>query len=458
MLAMGIDIGTTTISILMIDGDSGEFLDSITISHQSFLKGCPACSKIQDPGKIWNLTEQAVRDMIHKNGKPASIGMTGQMHGFLYVDAFGEAVSPLYTWQDGLGNELMEDGRTCAEVLLEAAGTAAAGYGFTTHYYLQRKGLIPHNAEKMVTISDYVGMKLGRCAKASIAKDMAASWGCYDLELGDFRRHELEELKAELSYLPEILPGHNIIGSTAGNLPKGIPVTVSLGDNQASVLGSVRDLSNTVLINIGTGSQVSFGIPKYVEARGSIELRPCTESLYLMVGSGLCGGRAYAMLEQFFREAAREDEDGGSIYSRMEMQARDFMETYGKEAAWKIRTTFSGTRSNPKELGKISGISVENFHPGAMTLGMLMGILEELYEMYIEMCSMAETKAIHLVGSGNGIRRNCLMRELAKELFRMPMQIPVCKEEAAYGAALQSLVSAGHGRSIEEMQKRIQYL
>lgn len=457
MLAMGIDIGTTTISILMIDGESGQFLDSVTIPHKAFVKAQIASSRIQDPRKLWELTEQAVIEMIRKHGKPVSIGMTGQMHGFLYVDVYGNAVSPLYTWQDGLGNELMEDGRTCAQILREATGAASAGYALTTHYYLQRKGQIPQNAAKMTAVSDYIAMKLCKVSEPFIAKDMAASWGCYDLELGDFCRHELEELNVDLSYVPVILPGHSIIGCTAGSLPGGIPVTVSLGDNQASVLGSVQELSNTVLVNIGTGSQVSFGTSRYLEGRGSIELRPCTEKLYLMTGSGLCGGRAYAMLEQFYREVS---EAGGesSLYSRMSEQARDFMETYGKEAAWKIRTTFSGTRSNPKERGSISGIRVENFHPGAMTLGMILGILEELHEMYEEMCCMTGTKAAHLIGSGNGIRRNILMRELAEEMFRMHMKIPACQEEAAYGAALQSMASAGFAGSMEEMQKRIQYL
>ena len=457
MLAMGIDIGTTTISILVINGTNGEFTDSVTIPHKSFIKGRLACNRIQDPEKIWILTEQAVGEMIQKHGKPDAIGLTGQMHGVLYVNKDGLAVSPLYTWQDGCGNELMEDGRSCAQILREATGAAATGYGLTTHYYLQRKGLIPQDAEKMVTISDYIAMKLCKGREPFIAKDMAASWGCYDLELGDFCRHQLEELNVELSYLPKLLLGHGVIGYTAGNLPNGIPVTVSLGDNQASVLGSVQDLSNTVLINIGTGSQVSFGTAGFLKTHGSIELRPCTEKLYLMAGSGLCGGRAYAMLEQFYREAAGTEE-GRKMYRRMEAQARDFMETHGKEAAWKIRTTFSGTRNNPKERGSISGIGVENFHPGAMTLGMLQGILEELYGLYREMCRMTGTKAVHLVGSGNGIRQNTLMQELAEERFRMKIRIPACREEAAYGAALQSLVSAGYARSMEEMQKKIQYL
>ena len=37
------------------------------------------------------------------------------------------------------------------------------------------------------------------------------------------------------------------------------------------------------------------------------ELRPCTESSYILVGASLCGGRAYAMLEQFYREVSGTD-------------------------------------------------------------------------------------------------------------------------------------------------------
>lgn len=461
MRAMGIDLGTTTISVILVDGDSGELLAGRTVAHDTFMKGITPASKIQDAEKLLDLTRRTVGELITEYGKPDSIGMTGQMHGILYVDKNGEAVSPLYTWQDGSGNECAENGRTYAEILREKTGMAATGYGLTTHYYLQEKGLLPETAEKMTTISDYIALRLCGNRTPVLAKDMAASWGCYDLKTGDFRRKELEELGVNLSMLPEIISGHGVVGTTAADkeagIPKGIPVSASLGDNQASVLGSVRDLSDTVLVNIGTGSQVSFGTPVYLEVQGSIELRPCTDSLFLMAGSGLCGGRAYAMLEQFYREASG-NQGQEEMYGLMEKQARSFMTAFGKDAAWKIRTTFSGTRSNPQERGSIRGIGVENFHPGAMTVGMLQGVLDELYTMYEEMCRVTGKRAVHLVGSGNGIRRNVLMQELAEELFGMKMEIPVCKEEAAYGAALQSLASAGLAESVEQMQQKIRYI
>ena len=50
------------------------------------------------------------------------------------------------------------------------------------------------------------------------------------------------------------------------------------------------------------------------------------------------------------------------------------------------------------------------------------------------------------------------MQELAEKLFGMTLNIPKCQEEAAYGAALHSLVSAGLAGSLEEVQKKIQYI
>ena len=107
-----------------------------------------------------------------------------------------------------------------------------------------------------------------------------------------------------------------------------------------------------------------------------------------------------------------------------------------KEAAWKVDTAFSGTRSDPSHRGMIAGIGVENFHPGALTVGVICGILNELHEQYEQMCQLTGKKATRLTGSGNGIRRNSLMRRLAEEMFKMPMEIPEYEEEAAYGAAL----------------------
>ena len=295
----------------------------------------------------------------------------------------------------------------------------------------------------MVTISDYLAMKLtGSKTRPVLGADMAASWGCFDLKKKAFR--------VEDPLLPRVATGYEIIGETSD----GVPVMVSAGDNQASFIGSVRDTGAAVLLNIGTGSQISLGTDRFFNCGGAIELRPCGGDGYILAGSGLCGGRAYAMLEQFYREAAGTD---APCYDRMLAQATAFVDEYGMDAAWRVRTTFSGTRSNPLERGSIQGIGVDNFHPGALTAGLVAGILGELHDCY-RMVDMTGKPARRWRGSGNGLRRNPLMRHLAEDIFGMKLYIPAHMEEAAYGAALCALTASGRVKSLRDAQAMIRYL
>lgn len=84
---------------------------------------------------------------------------------------------------------------------------------------------------------------------------------------------------------------------------RGRLVSVAIGDNQASFLGAVYDMENSVLVNIGTGGQISV-LSDHCLMAENIEARPFVKGRYLLAGSSLCGGRAYAMLEKFFKTYA----------------------------------------------------------------------------------------------------------------------------------------------------------
>lgn len=174
MKIMGIDIGTTTVSVVMTDTEMGKLLAKETVEHNSFLQSSKPEQKLQDPERIYEIVRELLIKQQKENGLPDGIGFTGQMHGMLYVDASGKAVSPLYTWQDGSGEIPMENGKTCAE-LLQGVGAAASGYGVVTHFYLQKKDQIPKDAVRMTTISDYIAMRLCENTVPVIGLDMAAS-------------------------------------------------------------------------------------------------------------------------------------------------------------------------------------------------------------------------------------------------------------------------------------------
>ena len=92
MKILGIDIGTTTVSVVMTDTETGKLLAKETVEHNSFLRSSKPEQKLQDPERIYEIVRELLIKQQKENGLPDGIGFTGQMHGMLYVDASGKAV------------------------------------------------------------------------------------------------------------------------------------------------------------------------------------------------------------------------------------------------------------------------------------------------------------------------------------------------------------------------------
>ena len=136
MLAIGIDLGTTSICGILIDTDSGKVLRSRTENSDAFIESEHSWERMQQPERIINLAMAILEDLLCDN--VASIGVTGQMHGIVYVDHNGKAVSPLYTWQDGRGNQPYLD-TTYAQYLHSHSGLVGSGNGLRKNPALQKR-------------------------------------------------------------------------------------------------------------------------------------------------------------------------------------------------------------------------------------------------------------------------------------------------------------------------------
>lgn len=452
MKAMGIDIGTTTACGILLDTESGAVVDVRTLANDSVMEG-KSFEWLQDPERIWELVQQMYAEFTKAHGDIGCIGLTGQMHGILYTDENGQSVSPLYTWQDERGNEKMEDGKTYAEYLTEQTGyPMATGFGITTHYYNMKHGLVPEGAVSMCTIHDYMGMKLTGRKSPLLSSSDGASLGCFDREKLCFDMEAIEKLGISASLIPECEGGFALLGKT----PEGIPVSAGIGDNQASVIGSVRELKDSVLVNVGTANQISVAIDRYIDTR-RIDIRPLAGTQYICAGAGLCGGRAYAALEKFFRQVveAMTGEKTGSLYGKM----GELLEKRGmKPGTLTVDTRFCGTRENPQLTGSVNCLTLENFNPQELTYGVLGGIVEELATFHKVMLELGVPKPKYLIGSGNAVRMNKYLQSVFEDVFGMKMQIPVHNEEAAYGAALYAMTASGICPSLRDAQKRISYL
>lgn len=428
MQALGIDIGTTSICGVVLDAQSGTVLRVENRKNDSFLPPTAPFAKEQDVQKITAQID-ALLDVLYDEKTIGVIGVTGQMHGIVYLDQHGAPCSPLYTWQDGRGNETDENGVTYADRL-----HGATGFGLVTDLYNEEHGLIAPQAVTFCTIHDYIAMRMCQNHAPLIHTSDAASFGAYDAQTHRFLVHN--------DRLPNVVNDFRVIGTYHDT-----PVCVAIGDNQASFLGTAGE--SCALINVGTGSQISIPVQGYCKTE-LLETRPLCGEDYILVGSSLCGGRAFAILEHFFADVVQM-----ATGTRPEnlYPAMDEMLKTPHDTTVRIDPRFSGTRTDPSLRARILELSEDNFTARDLCWAMLWGMTDELYTLY----TSANIDFKQFVGSGNGLRRNQALRHCMEQRFGSPIRFSKNREEAAVGAAMSGLCAVGEYRNWKEIAQHIPY-
>lgn len=410
---LGVDIGTTSISAVIIN-EGGKMIEALNRSTPPLNE-----EKTSDPVKIFCAVKFIIDEITEKYCVKA-IGFTGQMHGILYIDKGMNAVSPLYTWQNKLADLNSENGFTYTEEILNKTGHKIySGYGLATYYYHSKNNLVPEKAYKLLSIMDYVTINLTGNNKPLLHTSVAASFGLYDIVNCEFNLKALKKLSLNKEILPDITNKREITGYY-----KNIPVYIPIGDNQASVLSSYCE--NAVILNYGTGSQMSVITDKYKEIKG-LETRPFTENRFMLCGAALCGGRAYALLEKFFRayvkEAEGKDENQYETLNKLALSGSSDI---------KFSTKFAGTRENTDEKAFVTGLTENNFTPENFIWSLIKGMAEELYDFY----KLTNENYSKIILTGNGARKNKALIKAVKEVFKGEAELSEINEEAAYGAAV----------------------
>ena len=423
-IAVGLDIGTTTVSAIVLDAKERTVQQIYNVENDSKILSDYPGEFIQSPNRIWEIVKKLLDDIL-LNYSVTSIGVTGQMHGILLISPDGEALSPLYTWQDMQAS--LGENSSCEQLEKLTKIRVPAGYGLATLYHLICENKVPETPYVTGTIMDFITMKLCGLSRPVMHITNAASWGFFSTSLNNFDSNLLEKAEIPKDVLPIVTAQKKVVGEY-----QNIPVSVAIGDNQAAFMGSVNDPEKTLLVNIGTGSQVSLLSDKLPKDESLlVEVRPFDGERLLYSGSCLCGGRSYALLEKFFRQFATKcGLENKPYYDVINCLAEEGLASGN---IVNISTTFAGTRENPNLRGAITKIGEDNFTPESFAAGLLVGMAEELYQLYQKMPHDGITK---LVASGNGVRKNPVLRQVIEEVFRMELTIPDHTEEAAYGAAM----------------------
>jgi sedoheptulokinase len=463
--ALGLDIGTTSVSALLVACDTGKVVDAASMKHNADIPPTRHGESRQDPTAILETARLLRRQLEERYGPVAAVGVTGQMHGIIYLDASGRAVSSFYSWLDARGEWDAGDGGSYREQMIRALGQAPpSGYGAVTHWVNSARGEVPTDARMLCTPPDWVAMSLAGLSRPVTDPGLAQSLGLFDLTDWQFR-HDLWAQIGDGRVAPPEVARAGAALSTAGGAqqaaPGGaggalsterdarpVPVTVPTGDNQASFFGAVGERADALLVNVGTSAQVAFRVPGSRAAEvngraggGAVEVRPLPGGDAMVAGSSLSGGKVFQIVGSLLREmgeAAGCEPDVDTLFGTNWPKP--------DEPRLRIDTRIAGSRDEVGVTGAISGITLENFTVPNLVWGLAEGIVRELHELWRASCTAAgeaRTVPAVVIGSGNAVRRSPTLQRALTEWFGVPLEISPFQEDAAYGAAMLAAELAG---------------
>lgn len=439
---LGLDIGTTKVAAVIADSESREVLDSSSLVHRADVSvpGIPGASE-QSVSVILNVLADCIgqldQDLLQQ---VEAVGLTGQMHGVVLFSPGKQETSNLYTWQD---ERCVHKG--FLEKLQKASGDnrLRSGYGVATMAWLSEyEPEFIGRYRSASTIHAYIGALLAGTNRALIDPTDAASLGLFDIRTNTWLKEKIASCGVDISKLPTVVASDTIIGHVSKTwaeklrIPAGIPVLASIGDNQASLYGSLDNPREQIALTIGTGAQVSIVCDELPEAlpgsEDSYEFRPYLEGNYIVVGASLSGGRALAAfakgIEDFLRvlevsPAPRLEE----IYSTLLRMGNDKLQT-----SLIAETSFAGERHDLALRGSLSNVSFENFGFGDIFAALSLGLVRSLYGMLPENYYSERTV---VVGSGNAIRRSPIIQKFIEQLFKRSLILTSGSETTCSGAA-----------------------
>ncbi|HKK42760.1 MAG TPA: FGGY family carbohydrate kinase, partial [Bacteroidales bacterium] len=271
MLLLGIDLGSSSVKVSVIDGESGKNLVSAFYPGDEMqIIAVKQGWAEQDPAIWWENTKKAVVECTSTLGERSNsigaIGISYQMHGLVITDSNKKVLRPSVIWCDSravpYGDKAFNDlGREfCLSHLLNSPGNFTAS---KLAWVKDQERSLFDAAEKIMLPGDYVAMLLtGEAATTYSGLSEGIFW--------DFKRNALsseliEYFGFDRSVFPDAGPSFAVSGKLMKHvaselgLPSGIPVSYRAGDQPNNALSLNVLNPGEVAATAGT-SGVIYGV------------------------------------------------------------------------------------------------------------------------------------------------------------------------------------------------------
>ncbi|MBK9119586.1 MAG: xylulokinase [Phycisphaerales bacterium] len=456
---LGIDVGTSGTKALLIDG-RGKVLATATAGHDS-LYPRPGWSE-QRPDDWWKSACSATRAVLRKSRRDgtevAAVGLSGQMHGSVFLDARGRVLHNALLWND------QRTGVECAEIERRAGGRTAlirmvqniALTGYTAPKVLWLRKHHPRTFKQVRTIllpKDYVNFRLtdALCCEVSDASGTLL----FDVVRRTWSTKLLDKLGLDAALLPPVVESSAVIGTLtaaaarATGLAAGTPVVGGAGDQAAAAVGCGVVRRGVVSATMGTSGVVFAHSEAPVPNEAGLLQSFChaVPGAWCVFGCMLAAGGSLQWAREVFcadaLRKARTPAERDALYTTMITEAAT-----APDSALLFHPYLTGERCpypHPHAVGAFIGLRRDQGR-GALLRAVLEGITLGMGRQIKLMRELGvPIREVRLAGGG---ARNAWWRQLQADVYGVRCAVMQSEEGSALGAALLAAVGGGGFRTV----------
>jgi len=440
MSLLGIDIGTGGTRAVIVD-ETGKVLASASSEHEPFRAPQPGWAE-QDPEDWWRAAQEAIAGAIAASGKPgseiAAVGLTGQMHGAVMLDATGEVLRPALIWCD------QRTGPQCdwlhetigRERLIELTCNPALP-NFTLTKLLWVKDNEPEIFARIKHImcpKDYVRYRL----TGEFAIDVHEASGTLLLDV-THRKWSTEVARISgipEEWLPKLYESPEVCGqiTAAGiGLTVGTPVVAGAGDQGAGAVGMGILKPGSVSATIGTSGVVFAATAEPTKDPGGRLHTFChaVPNRWHVMGVTQAAGLSLRWFRDTFARQANYD----GLTRPAERVAPGSEGLLWAPYLLGERTPHLDSNATAAFVGITAGHTAAHF-----TRAILEGVAYSLRDTFTLFAELGiPVTGVRLGGGG---ARSPLWRRIQTDIYGYPTEVLTAEEGGAYGAALLAGVGA----------------
>jgi xylulokinase len=451
---LGIDVGTGGTRALLVNRE-GKLVGAFTSPHEDMTMERPLWAE-QRPENWWDAAKLAVRGVLAEakvsGNSVRGVGLSGQMHGLVMLDASNRVIRPALIWCDQRSQEQVDGiNRLIGAQTVLACTANPVLTGFTLPKLLWVRDREPQSFERLNKVllpKDYVRF----CLTGEYASDVSDASGTslFDVVHRRWSYEMADRIGLQRTMLPAALESTHVSGrisrtaADATGLSENTPVVGGAGDQAASAVGNGIVESGTVSCTLGTSGVVFAHMesPEY-DARGRVHTfcHAVQGAWHVM---GVTQGAGLSL--QWFRKNLAP----GTTYD--DLTAEAVTAQPGSQGLFWL-PYLMGERTPHLDASARGGwIGLTAKHTRADLIRALLEGVSYSQKDCLDVIEQMGVQARSVRLSGGGARSPFWQQMLA-DVFGKPVSVLENQEGSAYGAALLALVGTGEYASVREVCK-----